>query len=154
MLKRNTIIEAVTFLNIILFLYTGIAKIADYSLMREELAQNPILAPISNLVAILFPIIEIIVVLMLVVPRWRLKGYYLTLGLMILFTGYITILLTSGSDLPCSCGGIIQQLSWPQHLIFNIAFMIADSLVIWLLRKQKKEASEYMKRMIQYNMTY
>jgi hypothetical protein len=153
MLKRSTIIDAITLLNIILFLYTAIAKIADYSLMKEELAQSPVLAPVSNVAAILLPIVEIIVVLMLAVPRWRLEGFCLTLGLMILFTGYITILLTSGKDLPCSCGGIIQQLSWPQHLIFNSAFIVADSLAIWLLGKQKKEISEYRNRMIQYHMT-
>lgn len=153
MLKRTTIIEAITFLNIILFFYTGIAKITDYSLMKDELAQNLLLAPVSNLVAILLPIVEFIVVIMLAVPRWRLKGYYLTLGLMILFTAYITILLTSDKNLPCSCGGIIQQLSWPQHLVFNSAFIVSDILAIWLLRKQKKEVFENRKKMIRYNMT-
>lgn len=153
MIKRTTIIESITILNLILFLYTGIAKIMDYSLVREELAQSSVLAPVSNLVAFLLPVIEILVVLMLMVPRWRLKGYYLTLALMILFTGYVTILLTSGKDLPCSCGGIIQQLSWPQHLIFNSAFILADIWAIRLLLKQKKEISEERNRMIQYHVT-
>lgn len=152
-MKKATIIEVITFLNIVLFIYTAIAKITDYSLMREELAQSPVLAPVSNLVAILLPIVEIIVVLMLMVPRWRLKGYYLTLILMLLFTAYITILLTSDMDLPCSCGGIIQQLSWPQHLIFNAAFILADILAIRLLLKHKKEIHKERNGLIPYNMT-
>lgn len=153
-MKKATIIEVITFLNIGLFLYTAIAKIADYSLMRDELAQSPILAPVSNLVAILLPVVEIIVVLMLVVPRWRLKGYYLTLGLMTLFTVYIVILLSSDKDLPCSCGGIIQELTWQQHLIFNSAFILADIWGIRLLINQKKESTKERHRMLQYNASY
>jgi hypothetical protein len=33
------------------------------------------------------------------------------------------MVLTS-ANLPCSCGGVIQQLSWKQHIVFNISFIV------------------------------
>jgi uncharacterized membrane protein YphA (DoxX/SURF4 family) len=107
MIKRTTIIEIIIVLNIILFLYTGITKIQDYTLVKEQLAESPVMAPFSKLIAILLPIVELIVVVLLAIPRWRLKGLYATLGLMILFTAYIIVLIATSDNLPCSCGGII-----------------------------------------------
>ena len=154
MVKRTTIIETITFLNVVLFLYTTISKIEDFSIFKDQLAESLVLAPISKLIAILLPCIELFLVLMLIVPRWRLKGFYLTVGLMIIFTGYIIILLTSNKQLPCSCGGIIELLSWPQHLIFNSAFIIADIFSIRLLLKQKKDILKDRYGVMQYKASY
>ena len=66
--------------------------------------------------------------------------------LMSLFTLYtIAILLHFFSRVPCSCGGVIRMLTWPQHLVFNIGFtMIAWFSILLktgrypLFRKQKQ----------------
>jgi hypothetical protein len=148
MLKRSTIIETVTVLNIILFLYTGIAKIMDYSIFKEQLATSPVLPEnLSKPVALLLPWMEFAVVLMLLIPRWRTKGLYATLVLMFFFTGYIIALFSFSKEMPCSCGGIIELLSWKQHLMFNAVFMLLDALAIRLIRKEKKE------RMKEWNVT-
>jgi hypothetical protein len=142
MLKRSTIIEIIIILNIILFLYTGIAKILDFVVFKEQLAESPFLAPISKGIAILLPAIEFTVVLMLAIARLRLKGFYITLVLMIIFTGYVIALLASSDNLPCSCGGIIELLSWKQHLIFNSVFIGLDIWAIKLLHREKKEQAK------------
>ncbi|OQP61793.1 hypothetical protein A3860_31535 [Niastella vici] len=139
MVKRTTIIEIITVLNIILFLYTGIAKIQDYEVFIEQLGENPILAPFATAIAILLPIVEFVIVLMLVVPRWRYKGLLVTLTLMILFTGYIIALFSISTEMPCSCGGIIEFLSWKGHLAFNGTFILLDLWAIILYKRQKKE---------------
>jgi hypothetical protein len=41
---------------------------------------------------------------------------------MLLFTGYIFIMLKYSSYLPCSCGGVLSNMSWKQHFVFNLAF--------------------------------
>lgn len=139
MIKRTTIIEIITVLNIILFLYTGISKIQDYTLVKEQLSESPIMAPFAKIIAILLPVVELAVVALLVFPRWRLKGLLTTLVLMIVFTGYIVVLISTSDELPCSCGGIIEELSWQQHLIFNGVFIALDMVAIKLLKKEKKE---------------
>jgi hypothetical protein len=142
MIKRTTIIETILVLNIILFLYTGIAKIMEYSEFKEQLADSPILGFVSTPVAILLPWVEFAIVLLLIVPRWRIKGLYATLTLMILFTAYIIGLFSINKELPCSCGGIIALLSWKQHLVFNSVFILFNALVI---RQQKREKKEQAK---------
>lgn len=139
MIKRTTIIEIITILNIILFLYTGIAKIMDYSVFKEQLADSPILSWAAKPVALLLPWVEFMIVIMLIIPRWRLKGLYASFVIMILFTAYIITLFSISKEMPCSCGGIIEQLSWQQHLIFNGVFILLNGWVIYLQRKEKKE---------------
>jgi uncharacterized membrane protein YphA (DoxX/SURF4 family) len=141
MIKRTTIVEVITVINIILFLYTGIAKIMDYSLFREQLAVSPILGPVAQPVALLLPWAEFAVVLMLVIPRWRLKGLYACLGLMTAFTLYIIAMFIFAKDMPCSCGGLIELLSWKQHLVFNAVFMLIDAWAIRLQRQEKRGLS-------------
>jgi hypothetical protein len=142
MIKRTTIIETIVVLNIILFLYTGISKIMEYSEFKEQLADSPILGFASTPVAILLPWVEFAIVLLLIVPRWRLKGLYATFALMILFTSYIIGLFSINKELPCSCGGIIALLSWKQHLVFNSAFILLNALATRLQRREKKEQAK------------
>lgn len=131
---KRTIVEIITTLFIILFLYTGISKLMDYSVFKEQLATSPILAPISYIVAILLPWVEFAIVLLLIIPRWRLRGLYSSFVLMILFTLYITGILTFSDQLPCSCGGIIELMSWKQHIIFNSLFI---AMAFWGIRIQR-----------------
>ena len=137
-MKRTTIIEAIVFLYAILFLYTGISKLIDYHVFKENIAESPILAPIATPIAWGLPWVEFVATGLLIIPRWRLKGLYTSLILMILFTGYVIGILLFDEHLPCSCGGILQQLTWPQHMIFNTTFIILAIIAILLQRKEKK----------------
>lgn len=139
MLKRSTIIETILVLNIILFLYTGISKIMEFSEFREQLADSPILGFAATPIALFLPWLEFAVVLMLIVPKWRMKGFYATLILIILFTAHIIGLFSINKELPCSCGGIIALLSWKQHLVFNGIFILLNALAIRLQKREKKE---------------
>jgi uncharacterized membrane protein YphA (DoxX/SURF4 family) len=138
-MKRTTIVEIIVFLYAILFLYTGISKLMDYSVFKEQLSESPILAPMASLVASTLPWIEFLVVTMMVIPRWRLKGFYAALTMMTFFTIYVVILLTFNDKLPCSCGGIISAFSWMQHIFFNTGFI---ALAVWALILQKRIKKE------------
>jgi len=118
-MKRNTIVEIIALLFVVLFLYTGISKLMDYSVFKEQIALSPLLAPISSWVAILLPATEIIISVVLFLPRSRLPGLYASLILMVLFTGYIIYILNYNEHLPCTCGGVLEILSWKQHLVLN-----------------------------------
>ncbi|MCS3800142.1 putative membrane protein YphA (DoxX/SURF4 family) [Chitinophagaceae bacterium OAS944] len=108
----------------ILFLYTGISKLMDYAVFKEQIAESPILKPIAPFIAWALPLAEFIVCATLIIPRWRLKGLYASLFLMIAFTIYIGAIMLFAKELPCSCGGIISLLSWRDHLIFNSVFIL------------------------------
>jgi uncharacterized membrane protein YphA (DoxX/SURF4 family) len=109
---------------VILFLYTGISKLMEYAVFKEQIAESPILRQIAPFIAWSLPLTEYIVTILLIIPRWRLKGLYTSLLLMIAFTLYIGAIMTFNKELPCSCGGIISELSWQGHLIFNSLFIL------------------------------
>jgi uncharacterized membrane protein YphA (DoxX/SURF4 family) len=153
MIKRTTIIETITILNIILFLYTGISKLMDYSVFKEQLAESPILAWAAKPVALLLPWLEFAIVLMLIIPRWRLKGLYASFILMTLFTIYIIALFSISTEMPCSCGGIMEELSWQQHIAFNIGFVLLNAWCIYLLKKEKDEIKKDWNQENIYKMT-
>jgi uncharacterized membrane protein YphA (DoxX/SURF4 family) len=138
-MKRTSLIETIIFFYAVLFLYTGISKLIDYDVFRENIADSPILATFATPIAWGLPWIEFLVTAMMIIPRWRLKGLYASLALMLAFTAYIVAILLFDEHLPCSCGGILQQLSWPQHIVLNLVFIILAIGGITLQKKQKKE---------------
>ncbi len=137
MLKR-TIPGVIALLFVVLFLYTGISKLMDYTNFREQIATSPILAPISSLIAWGLPLAEFAVAVLLFIPAWRLWGLYASFVLMLLFTGYITAILTFSAELPCSCGGVLEEMSWDQHLVFNIVFTLLALIGAVLEKKRRK----------------
>ncbi|WP_298738888.1 MauE/DoxX family redox-associated membrane protein [uncultured Chitinophaga sp.] len=138
MLKR-TIPSIVALLLVVLFLYTGISKLMDYTVFKEQIAVSPILAPIAPFVAWALPLVEFAVAIALFIPAWRLWGLYASSVLMLLFTVYIAAILSFSTELPCSCGGILQEMSWQQHLVFNITFTIL-AVVSAILEKKRRKA--------------
>src|SRR5260370_39077030 len=111
-MKRTTISEIISMLFVTLFLYTGISKLMEYAVFKEQIAASPVLKPFARWLVWLLPLSEFSAAILLFVPRWRLKGLYAAETLMALFTGYIIAILTFSEHLPCSCGGVLQSLSW------------------------------------------
>lgn len=146
-MKKTTIIEIIVLLYAILFLYTGVSKIMEYGVFREQLAESPILAPVASLVAHGLPILEFLLVVLLVVPRWRLKGFYASNGLMIAFTLYIIALMSFNDQLPCSCGGVLAALSWGQHIVFNSVFIVLGITGVILEKKVRRSSIENWNRL-------
>jgi len=138
-MKRTTIIEIITLLTLSLFLYAGIAKIMDYTLFREQLAESPVLKPFAGFIAMALPIVEFALVVLLLVPRWRLKGLYSSLILLSIFTVYIAVMMLTSDHLPCSCGGLLEELSWKGHIFFNGGFILLNAIAIRLEKHLKKQ---------------
>jgi hypothetical protein len=44
--------------------------------------------------------------------------------MMSLFTAYLIIMLKFSYHIPCSCGGVLQNLSWNDHIVFNTFFIV------------------------------
>jgi hypothetical protein len=119
-------------------LYTAISKLADYNLSREQMAMMPLMTPIAHIIAWALPVAEIIVAILIFIPKTRIKGLYAVTGLMIFFSVYIVYMMTNYEHLPCSCGGILQALSWKGHLIFNGVYILMGVVAIVLYRKSRK----------------
>jgi hypothetical protein len=83
------------------------------------------------------PSVEIAISLALIFERTRMAGFYASLVLMSLFTIYTgSVLLHFFQYIPCSCGGVIKKLSWPQHMVFNL-FFVAISIAGIIIQYRK-----------------
>jgi uncharacterized membrane protein YphA (DoxX/SURF4 family) len=141
-MKRSLVIEIISALFILLFVYTGINKLYSIHALKFVLKKYPLIGSISPIVAWGLPIIELVVAILLFLPRFRKIGLYGALALMTMFTFYLTYLLAFTSKMPCTCGGMLQKLSWPQHLFFNLFFIVLALIGIWINRGKHKQNSK------------
>ncbi len=83
------------------------------------------------------PAAEIIISGLLMFDKTQLLGFRASLILMLLFTLYtLLVLLKVFGRMPCSCGGVIENLSWSQHLVFNL-FYVGVALAGMILKKKR-----------------
>ena len=126
--KREILIQSISCLLVLLFVYAAGSKLMDYTKFRVELGKSPLFTIFAGAVAIGVPVIEIGVALLLSFARTRLAGLYASFTLMVLFTLYIGYILEFSPYVPCTCGGVLQKLNWITHLYFNIFFILLSAL--------------------------
>ncbi|WP_343304399.1 MauE/DoxX family redox-associated membrane protein [Chitinophaga niabensis] len=140
--------EIIIGLFILLWIYTGLNKIIDFANFKVQLGRSPFIQHWTSFIAIALPIGEIILAILLIIKKTRLIGLYLSFSLMALFTGYVYIMLTYSYDLPCSCGGVLEKLSWEDHLIFNALFTVLGIAGIFLQVNRSKFSNRKFEKVI------
>ena len=138
-ISKKGIVETISMLFILLFVYASVSKILDFENFRVQLAQSPLLSAYSGWVTVIILGLEVITVFLMIIPKSKLFGLYLFYTLMILFSIYICFILNVSPYLPCSCGGVLEKMSWTSHLIFNIVFILLALIVIYLLQSSLKK---------------
>ncbi|SFW76175.1 Methylamine utilisation protein MauE [Sinomicrobium oceani] len=120
---RPWIVETICLLFVVLFTYAAVSKLLEFEKFRAQLGQSPLLTAFADMVVWTIPAVELAISLLLFVPRFRLGALYASLSLMTLFTAYIVAVLYFSPYVPCSCGGILENLGWTEHLVFNLVFI-------------------------------
>lgn len=140
--RKSTIVNLITYLLILLFLYTSTSKLLDFKNFINEISIQPFPNWVKPyLIYNLIPI-EILISISLILDKTRKIGLWAALILMILFTVYSALVLFRFFDrIPCSCGGVIENLTWTQHLFFNLFFVGISCFGIVLSRKEKSSKS-------------
>ncbi|KVV16225.1 MauE/DoxX family redox-associated membrane protein [Flavobacterium sp. TAB 87] len=129
---ESLIVEIICLLFALLFVYAAVSKILDFENFQIQLGQSPILSVYASWISWLVPIAELLLAFILSVPRFRSLGLLAALNLMTMFTVYIFIILYYSAFVPCSCGGILEKMTWKTHLVFNIVFVILAAVALQL----------------------
>lgn len=137
---KKRIPDIICGLLIFLFVYAAVSKLSNYDQFKGQIEAGP-LKRFSSFIKWFIPIVELLISLMLTVASTKKVGLYGALALLLIFTGYITVIVLSGKNLPCSCGGVIQSLSWQQHLVFNL-FFIGLAFTGLLMEKKRNKISD------------
>jgi len=123
MLISNVYINVLSFALIFLFGYTALDKLIHLHTNTVVLSHMPFIQDMAAMLAVGIPAVEIATVLLLLNPRTNKSGLYVSLVLMLFFTVYLVGMLLMKVKLPCTCGGILEQMTWEQHIVFNLIVM-------------------------------
>jgi hypothetical protein len=123
-MKRNTVVEIISSLLVLLFVYAAVSKLLDYQTFKVQLSKSPFITQFAGVTAWALPLGELLVAAALTFRLTRLLGLYASLFLMTMFTAYIWAMLNYSYDVPCSCGGVLSKMGWKEHFWFNVGFTL------------------------------
>ncbi|MFP9100718.1 MauE/DoxX family redox-associated membrane protein [Flavobacterium sp. RHBU_24] len=136
MIIKKVFTEFITILLVSLFLYTALSKFLDFKGFVYDMNNQPFPDSLTPILVWSTPFFEIGIVTALVFKTTREVGFFASTLLMGLFTIYTAMVMLNGfAYIPCSCGGIIKHLTWPQHLVFNMFFLVISFVGIRLNRR-------------------
>ncbi len=133
--NKTLVVDIICFAYFLLFLYVASSKLLAYEKSELEMSKSPIITDFAFLLVWLVPTIETIIAILLMIKRTIMFALYSALALMSLFTAYIIAILNFSDTIPCSCGGVLEKMSWNEHLVFNIIFMLMAIIAIVLQTK-------------------
>jgi hypothetical protein len=137
MSKKQVTLECVCALLILLFLYASISKFLDFKTFIGQMNNQPLPNSWTPFLVWTIPLLEITISISLLFEYTRLLGLYASLILMIIFTVYTGIILLHFFPyIPCSCGGVIRNLSWTQHLFLNLFYILISVLGVILQHRR------------------
>jgi len=135
--KKQVLIETICALIIGLFVYAGISKFLDFKNFIDQMNNQPLPNSWTPFLVWAIPLLEVAISIALLFEYTRLLALYGSLIVMIIFTLYTGIVLLHFFPyIPCSCGGVIRKLTWPQHLVLNVFYTALSSLGIVLQRSK------------------
>lgn len=137
--KKQLLADIISAMYIALFLYAAASKVLDFENFQVQLGKSPVLNFIASPTAYFIPSIEIIIAIGLMVKKSQYLSLYAAFSLMVIFSTYIMAILKFGSYIPCSCGGILQDMTWTQHFWFNVAFVLLGAVAILIYQNREKD---------------
>ena len=124
---------------IFLFVYTSVNKLLSLNIFKQSMMTAHIPEGLASIISVTVPVSELLLALLLLINHTKNIGLYGSLSIMLVFTGYIIYMKLFLPKIPCSCGGIIQKLTWNQHLLLNIIFIF---LIYYVVRIEKRRAKQ------------
>jgi hypothetical protein len=135
---RALFINTVCFLFITMFVYAAVSKWLIFNVFVSQINRQPFDDKYTPLLVWGIPLSEVGVSLLMVFDSTRLLGLKIGTAMMILFTGYIILIMMHFfGKVPCACGGAITEFTWTQHLFFNLFFVLSGVGSLLLVRKNK-----------------
>ena len=139
MKKTPWLAEMAAYLLALLFLYTALSKLFDFRHFIRAINNQPFDNRYTPVLVVAIPLAEILTGILLLVPKSRLAGFSLSSILMLVFTMYVGLVTFHFYDrVPCGCAGVFQRMSWPEHLVFNVLFLLLSVLGLRIALFQNK----------------
>ncbi|WP_313266859.1 MauE/DoxX family redox-associated membrane protein [Epilithonimonas vandammei] len=138
--SKPIIVKFICYFLILLFCYAAISKLLDFENFQTQISASSLLDGSSQFLPYTIIIVEFLIAGLLCYRKTGTTGLIGSFILMLIFTGYTALLLSTSKNLPCSCGGILEKMSWNQHLYFNIGCVILSIIALGLNLKCSRPA--------------
>lgn len=135
---KRVMVEIISTLYILLLVYAAVSKLVEFENFQIQIAQSPLLTAFAGFIAVAVIVLELFIALLLSVPKTRVIGLYMSFTLMMLFSIYIFLILNYSPFVPCSCGGILENMGWKEHLVFNLAFTLLAIIGLYFSHSKAK----------------
>ncbi|MDA3615942.1 MauE/DoxX family redox-associated membrane protein [Polluticaenibacter yanchengensis] len=134
--KQESLLFIILFILLVLWIPVTIDKVSNFASFKYSILQQPFPDWLGLILIYSLPIVELIIVICLVIEKFRKIGLLISSLLMAVFSGYIGIgLLGYWEKLPCGCGSVISGMTWKQHFFFNLTFLLISGLGLYLWYK-------------------
>lgn len=124
------------------FIYAGAVKLIDPLQFASDISRYQILSwPIALRLAFYLPWLEVLCGLALVFHRLLAGALFLTIGLMLVFSGATLAAKVRGIDVTCGCfGSVTGNLSFTWHLVLDLA-LLGSLVLLWFWRPRSVSPS-------------
>lgn len=140
-MRRTVLLEILSTVFAALFLYTAISKVLEHHNFVTDLAGDPMIGKTAAVyLSIALPIVEFVVATLLFIPQTQKYGLWMSLALMSAFTLYVRWMMHN-SHRHCTCGGVLRQMTWRQHLWFNIIFTVLSVIALFIHRSIRRRTT-------------
>jgi putative oxidoreductase len=131
--------QIIRFVLILLWTYAASSKLIDFGMFRAQMHRQVLFPFMKPIIIYGLPLFEIATALLLLFDRTCATGLYISGWLMLSFTIYVGLAVFKLlGKVPCSCGGVISSMGWNLHLAFNIFFLLAAVLGIYMIRRERR----------------
>lgn len=142
MKRSQWLYEVITYLLILLFFFTALGKVMDWHHYERKMNNQVFSKTVTPIITVAVPLVEFMAVLLLAWVKTRMSGLWLSLALMGAFTVYVGLVTFNVFPrVPCSCAGVFEAMTWPQHLVFNVVFTVITGIAIYIGNKEKQASA-------------
>lgn len=114
---------AIVFFFVVLFSYAAMKRFLNFRNFRDQLEQAPGLQGYGETAASIIIILHVLPVIFMCLPSFRILGLWMAFGTATLFTAYMGLTLFYSENLPCTCIGLFEKLSWKQNMLLSAVLM-------------------------------
>ncbi|MFC0261398.1 MauE/DoxX family redox-associated membrane protein [Fontibacter flavus] len=120
----------------LIFMYSAFSKVIDWNGTRSALHNQVFPGWMAETLLFTLPVVELVTAILLLGRRSFKNGFVASTLLMVCFTVYVGWVMSGAfGRIPCTCGGLISELGWSEHLLLNLVLVVVSFLGLMLSNK-------------------
>jgi hypothetical protein len=124
---------------VLLWSYTASVKLLNINEFRQQMLKQALPLSLNKSLVWMLPSVEVLTTALLLLKRLQHLGLWVSFMLMLSFSGYVGLVVAGYyKRIPCSCGGVLQSMSWNIHLGFNLFFLLLTYIGIFLSNRERR----------------